>query len=70
MKLNGSATYMGKIDTSNGAVGKSDIEGKAAREAASALGKERVSKWAGAHESTWAANEFSIDSLLAAWLAP
>jgi len=57
---------MSKIDTSNGAVGKSDIEGKAA----SALGKERVSKWAGAHESTWAANEFSIDSLLAAWLAP
>jgi hypothetical protein len=28
----------------NGAFGKSDIEGKAAREAASELGKERVSK--------------------------
>ena len=34
---------MGKTERSNGAFGKSDIEGKTAREAASELGKERVS---------------------------
>jgi hypothetical protein len=34
---------MGKPDWSNGAFGKSDIEGKTAREAASELGKEQVS---------------------------
>ena len=33
----------GQTDRSNGAYGKSDIEGKAAREAVSELGKERVS---------------------------
>ena len=33
----------GQTDRSNGAYGKSDIEGKTAREAASELGKERVS---------------------------
>jgi uncharacterized protein YuzE len=41
----------GKTERSNGAFGKSDIECKTARVAASELGKERVSKWAGAHES-------------------
>ena len=34
---------MGKTERSNGAFGKSDIEGKTAREVASELGKERVS---------------------------
>ena len=34
---------MGKTERSNGAYGKRDIEGKTAREAASELGKERVS---------------------------
>ena len=34
----------GQTERSNGAFGKSDIEGKTAREAASELGKERVSK--------------------------
>ncbi len=33
----------GQTDRSNGAYGESDIEGKTAREAASELGKERVS---------------------------
>src|SRR5882724_4582162 len=33
----------GQTERSNGAFGKSDIEGKTAREAASELGKERVS---------------------------
>ena len=33
----------GQTDTSNGAYGKSEIEGKTAREAANDLGKERVS---------------------------
>ncbi len=34
---------MGKTERSNGAFGKSDIEGKTVRVAASELGKERVS---------------------------
>ena len=33
----------GQTERSNGAYGKSDIEGKTVREAASELGKERVS---------------------------
>jgi len=33
----------GQTDRSNGAFGKTDIEGKAAREAATELGNERVS---------------------------
>lgn len=37
------ATQTGKPRRSNGAYGKSDIEGKTAREAVSELGKERVS---------------------------
>ena len=35
---------MGQAERPNGAFGKSDIEGKAAMEAASELGSERVSK--------------------------
>jgi hypothetical protein len=35
---------MGQADGLNGAYGKSDIEGKTVREAASELGEERVSK--------------------------
>ena len=51
----------------NGAEGISDIEGKATRVGASERsggdacdidGQTERSKWAGAHESTWAANEF------------
>ena len=34
---------MGKTERSNGAFGKSDIEGKVARVAASELGRDRVS---------------------------
>src|SRR6266496_138947 len=53
--------------SANGAIGRSDIEGKAAREAVSERsrgdasdidGQTERSKWAGAHESTWAASEF------------
>ena len=53
MELMGSATRLrrgyvvpgidGQTDRSNGAFGKSDMEGKIARVAASELGKERVS---------------------------
>src|SRR6266481_5773267 len=50
---------MGKTERSNGASsGRSDIEGKAARVAARELGTRTSFKWAGAHESTRAANEF------------
>jgi hypothetical protein len=53
----------------NGADGISDIEGKAAREAVSERsrrdasdidGQTERSKWAGAHESTWATSEFQF----------
>jgi hypothetical protein len=40
----------GKTERSSGAFGKGDIEGKAARVAASELGKRTSFKWAGAHE--------------------
>ena len=46
-RVNGAAgtrvTCMGKTETSKGAFGKSDIEGKAAMVLASELGSERVS---------------------------
>ena len=48
----------GKTERSNGAFGKSDIEGKAAMGSGERAGKRASFKWAGAHESTWAANEF------------
>jgi hypothetical protein len=48
----------GQTDRSNGAFGKSDIERKTARVAASDCGQGASFKWAGAHESAWAANEF------------
>jgi hypothetical protein len=57
----------------------SDTEGKAAREAASERGRRASfngaggisdidgqterSKWTGAHESTWAANEFQLNAI-------
>jgi hypothetical protein len=50
----------GQTDRSNGAFGKSDIEGKAAKVAARERGKRTSFKWAGAHESMRAANEFQI----------
>ncbi len=49
---------MGKTARSNGAYGKSDIEGKTAREAVSELGKERVSNARVHMSQSTAANEF------------
>src|SRR5438876_5850671 len=43
MEPRGREQHRWQTDRSNGAYGKSDIEGKTAREAASELGKERVS---------------------------
>jgi hypothetical protein len=51
---------MGKTERSNGAFGKSDIEGKAAMDSGERAGQRTSFKWAGAHESAWAANEFQI----------
>jgi hypothetical protein len=51
MEPPGACDIDGQTDRSNGAYGKSDIEGKTAREAASELGKGASFKWAGAHES-------------------
>jgi len=48
----------GQTDRSNGAFGKSDIEGKAAMGSGERAGKRTSFKWAGAHESTRAASEF------------
>ncbi len=48
----------GQTERSNGASGKSDIEGKAAMGSGERAGKRTSFKWAGAHESTWATNEF------------
>jgi hypothetical protein len=58
-----------KARSENGADGISDIEGKATRVGASEWsrgdasdidGQTGRSKWAGAHESPWVANEFQI----------
>ncbi len=53
----------GRTETSNGAFGKSDIEGKTAREAASELGKERVSSEREHMSQSWEANEFQWSAL-------
>ena len=48
----------GKTDRSNGAFGKSDIEGKAAMGSGERAGKRTSFKWTGAHESMRATSEF------------
>ena len=65
-------TFARFSSASNGANGKSDIEGKVAREAMSERsrgdasdidGQTERSKWAGAHESTWVTSEFQNNQL-------
>src|SRR5882724_2675667 len=52
----------GQTERSNGAFGKSDIEGKTAREAASELGKERVSSEREHMSQSREASEFQLRS--------
>ena len=58
MEPPGVARIDGKTERSNGAFGKSDIEGKAAMGSGERAGKRTSFKWAGAHESMRAASEF------------
>ena len=67
-----SPTFARFWSPSNEANGKSDIEGKVAREAMSEWsrravddidGKTERSRWAGAHESMWATSEFQSKRL-------
>ena len=48
----------GETERSNGAFGKTDIEGKAARGSGERAGTRTSFKWAGAHESMRATSEF------------
>ena len=57
---------MGKTERSNGAFGKSDIEGKAAMGSGERAGKRTSFKCAGAHESMPSALSFVVRAAVSA----
>jgi hypothetical protein len=59
MKPSAASDIDGQTERSNGAFGKSDIEGKAAMGSGERAGKRTSFKWAGAHESVGKRTSFN-----------